>query len=455
MFTVMLISANVFHLAHLYMEDEVYLKRFLILVCLFIASIAALIFIPHITALLLGWDGLGLVSFLLVILYSSPKALGAGMLTALTNRLGDAFILLGISLIVEYNSHLELVGFRGQPIARAMIIIAAITKSAQFPFSSWLPAAMEAPTPVSALVHSSTLVTAGVYLMIRLYSFLRSRFFLNGSILFVGVVTRFFAGLSAMAELDLKKIIALSTLSQLGFIIISIGLGYPFLAFFHLITHAILKALLFVCGGILIHYHGHSQDLRRMGSIRAQFPVVSSCISISRFALCAIPFMSGFYSKDAILEGFFWSLYVLIIIVLSVGATGLTTAYSVRLFVSTLFSYQKRDPVCRFSEPVNVPIIMLSVGAIFSGSVMLIVRGPLAFESINPSVKRLFTFLLFIIIFVILSLVNKGKLSFIKGGVEKLQSARSNIMFLTGVSTQKLMSSFAGLSNSFCRSDQS
>merc|ERR1711909_14752 len=160
------------------------------------------------------------------------------------------------------HGHLELVRLAGQPVASGIII--------------------EAATPVSALVHSSTLVTAGVYLIIRFYSFLSQSLVFNGAILLFGVVTRFFAGIAAIAELDLKKIIALSTLSQLGLIIMSIGLGYPALALFHLITHAMFKALLFVCGGILIHFHGHAQDLRRIGNIGSQLPVVRSSISISR-----------------------------------------------------------------------------------------------------------------------------------------------------------------------------
>lgn len=169
---VLFISANVLNLANLYIEDEVFLSRLTLLVLLFIGSISALILIPHITALLLGWDGLGLVSFLLVAFYSSPKALGAGMFTALSNRIGDAIILLSIALLLEWIYHLETIRLHGQPLASLRIMIAAITKRAQLPFSSWLPAAMEAPTPVSALVHSSTLVTAGVYMLIRLLDLL-------------------------------------------------------------------------------------------------------------------------------------------------------------------------------------------------------------------------------------------------------------------------------------------
>jgi len=395
------------------------------------------------------------VSFLLVIFYSSPKALGAGILTALTNRIGDALILLGIRLMLEWHGHLELVRLAGQPVASGIIIVAAITKRAQFPFSSWLPAAIEAPTPVSALVHSSTLVTAGVYLIIRFYSFLSQSLVFNGAILLFGVVTRFFAGIAAIAELDLKKIIALSTLSQLGLIIMSIGLGYPALALFHLITHAMFKALLFVCGGILIHFHGHAQDLRRIGNIGSQLPVVRSSISISRFALCAVPFISGFYSKDAILEGLFWSSFAFVIIFLSMGATVLTTAYSVRLLIRTIFSIQKRDPTTRFSEPARLPMMILGIGALFSGAIILGVRGPFALEPLNPLVKRVFSFFLFFRTVLVCSSYIK-KVNFIGGRfIYSVHSARRKIFFLRGISTQRLISSSIELRKAFCKSDQS
>lgn len=314
---------------------------------------------------------------------------------------------------------------------------------------------MEAPTPVSALVHSSTLVTAGVYLIIRFYPFLSQSPILNGAILLVGVVTSFFAGIAAMAELDLKKIIALSTLSQLGFMMIRIGLGYPGLALFHLLTHAIFKALLFVCGGILIHFHGHAQDLRRMGRVGAQFPVVARAISVSRLALCAIPFMSGFYSKDAILEGFFWSSLSVVIIFLSMAATVLTTAYSVRLFIRAVLSIQKRDPITRFSEPVTMPILMLRSGALFRGAIMLGVSNPLALEPFNPLVKRILTLFLFASTLLVCSTYGKGITIIKRSLIHRLHTARRKMLFLRGVRTQKAMSYGIGARKVFCSSDQS
>lgn len=161
---------------------------------------------------------------------------------------------------------------------------------------------MAAPTPVSALVHSSTLVTAGVYLLIRFYGVLGLFWWVVMVIVYGGVLTIFIAGMVANFEIDMRRIIALSTLSQLGLIIISVGLGNIYLAFFHLVVHAIFKALLFLCGGKMIHIFGGEQDLRHMGGIVVGLPVRSVSLNVANFSLCGMPFISGFYSKDLILE---------------------------------------------------------------------------------------------------------------------------------------------------------
>lgn len=334
-------------------------------------------------------------------------------------------------------------------------MVAAITKSAQFPFSSWLPAAMEAPTPVSALVHSSTLVTAGVYLIIRFYPFLRNSFFLNKTILVIGSVTRLFAGISAMVELDLKKVIALSTLSQLGLIIMSIGLGFPFLALFHLLTHAMLKALLFICAGCLIHFHGHAQDVRQIGGISEQFPVTIRSFCISNFALCAVPLMAGFYSKDGILEAFFFSPLSISVISVAVTSTLFTGIYSVRLLVRGLLSSQKSPRASRFSEPIVVPIISLRLGAISGGSILACVLGPLALEPFGPFSKSFLTFLLFLgpIIIVLGSNLRRIK-AILKFSIPYYAAGRG-MFFLTPFTSQKVLYGATSPSHEICVSDQS
>jgi NADH-ubiquinone oxidoreductase chain 5 len=182
-----------------------------------------------------------------------------------------------------------------------LVVLAAMTSSGQIPFSSWLPAAMATPTPVSALVHSSTLVTAGVYLLILFSPSFRC--WLNTILLLVSGLTIFMAGLLANFEFDLKKIIALSTLRQLGHKIITISIGLSGLAFFHLLTHELFKALLFMCAGGAIHSMGNSQDIRFMGGLSIYIPFTSSFM-VSNFVLCGMPFLAGFYSRDFILEIF-------------------------------------------------------------------------------------------------------------------------------------------------------
>nr|YP_009709560.1 NADH dehydrogenase subunit 5 [Sinna extrema]QEX51408.1 NADH dehydrogenase subunit 5 [Sinna extrema] len=338
MMFVFLISSVVIFYSKSYMSSEINLERFIILVLLFVFSMMLLIISPNIISILLGWDGLGLVSYCLVIYYQNLKSYNAGMLTALSNRIGDVLILMVISWMMNYGSwnYIFYLEFMDNDLIMKMvgmlIILAAMTKSAQIPFSSWLPAAMAAPTPVSALVHSSTLVTAGVYLLIRFNLLLLDVFFLKFLLLFSGL-TMFMAGVSANYEFDLKKIIALSTLSQLGLMMSILSMGLPDLAFFHLLTHAMFKALLFMCAGVIIHMMNDIQDIRYMGGISLYIPLTSLCMNISNLALCGIPFLAGFYSKDLILELVSFSNLNLMIFMLYYLSTGLTMFYTLRLMM--------------------------------------------------------------------------------------------------------------------------
>nr|YP_010737148.1 NADH dehydrogenase subunit 5 [Micromelalopha sieversi]WEP25236.1 NADH dehydrogenase subunit 5 [Micromelalopha sieversi] len=336
MMFVMLISSVVIFYSKSYMSSELNLSRFIMLVLLFVFSMMLLIISPNIVSILLGWDGLGLVSYCLVIYYQNLKSYNAGMLTALSNRIGDVLILMVISWMLNYGSwnyifYLEMMknDFEMKMIG-SMIIMAAMTKSAQIPFSSWLPAAMAAPTPVSSLVHSSTLVTAGVYLLIRFNMLLVDMIFFKILLLLSGL-TMFMAGISANYEFDLKKIIALSTLSQLGLMMSILSMGLPNLAFFHLLTHAMFKALLFMCAGVIIHMMNDTQDIRFMGGISLYIPLTSLCMNISNMALCGIPFFAGFYSKDLILEMVSFSNLNFLVFLLYYLSTGLTMYYSFRL----------------------------------------------------------------------------------------------------------------------------
>lgn len=232
---------------------------------------------------------------------------------------------------------------------------------------------MAAPTPVRALVHSSTLVTAGVFLLIRFYPYLSKILYFNQVILVIASMTIFMAGIRALVERDMKKIVALSTLRQLGVIISAIGLGLPVLAYFHLITHALFKALLFVCVGTLINLHHHNQDLRVIGNLSYQMPVTITCLNIANMALCGLPFISGFYSKDLIIEIVLFSSYSYIIIFIFILATMITAAYSIRLIFTGLISMRmgmRMQYVEDNSTSNTSPIIILRLGAIFGGCFM-------------------------------------------------------------------------------------
>nr|QCP68674.1 NADH dehydrogenase subunit 5 [Altica viridicyanea] len=335
MSVVMFISSMVIFYSEEYMMGDLTKNRFILMVVMFVFSMMFMILSPNLISILLGWDGLGLVSYCLVIYYQNVKSYNAGMLTALSNRVGDVAFLMAISWMMNFGSwsfiyYLDfLYNNEIMMLISSLMILAAMTKSAQMPFSSWLPAAMAAPTPVSSLVHSSTLVTAGVYLLIRFSNCLSSihLYFL----LFISSLTMFMSGLGANFEYDLKKIIALSTLSQLGLMLSILALGESKLAFFHLLTHALFKALLFMCAGNIIHSLGNFQDIRFMGGLINQLPLTCIYMNICNWALCGIPFLSGFYSKDLILEVMSMSvlnIYIYLIFYISIG---LTVSYSFRL----------------------------------------------------------------------------------------------------------------------------
>nr|AAC47818.1 NADH dehydrogenase subunit 5 [Drosophila melanogaster]AFP47131.1 NADH dehydrogenase subunit 5 [Drosophila melanogaster] len=335
---VLMISSLVIFYSKEYMMNDNHINRFIMLVLMFVLSMMLLIISPNLISILLGWDGLGLVSYCLVIYFQNIKSYNAGMLTALSNRIGDVALLLSIAWMLNYGSwnyifYLEIMQNEFEMLMiGSLVMLAAMTKSAQIPFSSWLPAAMAAPTPVSALVHSSTLVTAGVYLLIR-FNIILSTSWLGQLMLLLSGLTMFMAGLGANFEFDLKKIIALSTLSQLGLMMSILSMGFLKLAMFHLLTHALFKALLFMCAGAIIHNMNNSQDIRLMGglSIGIHMPLTSACFNVSNLALCGMPFLAGFYSKDMILEIVSISNVNMFSFFLYYFSTGLTVSYSFRL----------------------------------------------------------------------------------------------------------------------------
>nr|YP_010225745.1 NADH dehydrogenase subunit 5 [Paratrichocladius tamaater]UDD74596.1 NADH dehydrogenase subunit 5 [Paratrichocladius tamaater] len=375
---VLFISSLVIFYSKEYMMEDNNINRFILLVVMFVISMMLLIISPNLISILLGWDGLGLVSYCLVIYFQNVKSYNAGMLTALSNRIGDVALLIAISWMLNYGSwnyifYMEIMkNDFSMKIIGGLVMLAAMTKSAQIPFSSWLPAAMAAPTPVSALVHSSTLVTAGVYLLIR-FNILLVDSYLGNFLLLMGGLTMFMAGIAANFEFDLKKIIALSTLSQLGLMMSILAMGFPKLAFFHLLTHALFKALLFMCAGAIIHNMKNSQDIRDMGGLIYFMPFTTTCLNIANLALCGMPFLAGFYSKDLILELVMLSNLNLLSFFLYFFSTGLTVCYSFRLcFYSLTGEFNQSSLNCLNDESwvMSKSMLGLLIMAIISGSIL-------------------------------------------------------------------------------------
>lgn len=346
---VSLISSIVFIYSYFYMEGGLRLRRFYTLVFLFVLSIFFLVFSGNFFLLIVGWDGLGLVSFCLVIFYDNKTVLESGLLTVFRNRVGDAFFLIRFFLF-GINGYFGMAwGFFDCSIIFSLLIFfGAITKRAQVPFSAWLPAAIAAPTPVSSLVHSSTLVTAGLYVLIRFnYVFV----VLNGTFFYIfSLFTMIIAGLCAVFEGDLKKVVAISTLSQLGLILFVISLGIWLFSFLHMMIHAFFKSILFLATGSLISQNAGGQDSRFFGRgllRRGSF----FCFMVRGLCLSGFPFFIGFYSKDSILlkRRFMGGLSLYCVFLL--GCV-LTVCYRVRLlylgFYSNIkgfsqMSYQERS----------------------------------------------------------------------------------------------------------------
>lgn len=364
--TLMIIVTSVLFFSKEYINGEVLIFRFLFFTISFVSSIVFFIFGRSIFALLIGWDGLGVTSFFLVLFFQNSSSWRARMKTALTNRLGDGFLIIVFSnLILRNNVFIEKIFF--VPLAFVLLLIlGSFTKRAQFPFRNWLPAAIAAPTPISSLVHSSTLVTAGVFLVIRF-----SRFFIENStalimLLIRGIITIIFAGLIALFEKDLKKVVALSTLRHLGLMITSCALVGPLFAFIHLIMHAIFKALLFINIGYLIIRRHHNQDSRLL-SLNSNYLTISVLFSL--FGMIGFYFFNGFLSKDLII---FISLRarninIVIISLLFLGFC-LTVSYSMRFF-TRLFSFFKNVQISLRKSIFKSTLILILL-RLFSGELM-------------------------------------------------------------------------------------
>nr|YP_009500734.1 NADH dehydrogenase subunit 5 [Lanthanaphalara mira]AWU48955.1 NADH dehydrogenase subunit 5 [Lanthanaphalara mira] len=393
---VLFISSLVLIYSKIYMSCEC--NRFLWLTFFFVMFMLIMILSPSILGVVLGWDGLGLISYCLVIYYQSKGSFNSGFITAASNRLGDSLLILSI---VFYSVEGNYLFWESYIDGFINFFLACLTKSAQFPFSAWLPLAMAAPTPISSLVHSSTLVTAGVYMLIRFNNYLH----LSGASIYLFIISFFtitIAAFSSFFEFDLKRIIAFSTLGQLGFMMMLLSLGESYISFFHLLVHALFKALLFMCAGCYIFSGNSIQDLRKMGSVNLN-SLMKFSVFISSFSLMGVPFSSGFYSKDLLLE----------LIYMNWGGTGLGLMMLVAAFLTIAYSVRvikfmnMNNSWILWSEPnkeLIIPILIMSVMNSVFGSVMNWILIDSYFICVNIEFKMM------IVTILLISLVWQGDL---------------------------------------------
>nr|YP_010596286.1 NADH dehydrogenase subunit 5 [Tropiometra macrodiscus]WAJ60711.1 NADH dehydrogenase subunit 5 [Tropiometra macrodiscus] len=374
------VTWSIVQFSYYYMEGDNNWFGFFRLLLIFLLNMLLLVSSSNLFFIFVGWEGVGFLSFLLISWWSTRVDANSSALEAVVyNRIGDVgflillsfcFIylntwsLLDISFLLENSSDFVINGvlFSG--------LLASVAKSAQIGFHSWLPAAMEGPTPVSALLHSSTMVVAGVFFLIRLGNLINFSSFFCSFCLFIGGLTSLFAASVALVQYDIKKIIAYSTTSQLGLMVVSIGLGSYFIAFFHICTHAFFKAMLFLCSGSVIHSLNNEQDIRKMGGLFYILPVTGSCVLLGSLALIGVPFLAGFYSKDLILEFGLISFSNFLGIFLSFISSIFTVIYSFRIIIYCFLYPMLGSSLLIFSEEnLNLifSIFRLGIGTIFSG----------------------------------------------------------------------------------------
>lgn len=347
---VTLVSACVHAYSCVYMYTDPFLTRFMSYLSLFTFFMLLLVSSNNLLVLFLGWEGVGLCSYLLISFwYTRAQAAKSATKAFLINKIGDLFLLTGVCFIfsvfhtLDFSTLTVLFGFYSTGITEIISIflfIGAVGKSAQIGLHTWLPDAMEGPTPVSALIHAATMVTAGVFLLIRC-SFIfehapRVLFFIAS----IGGLTAFISGTVGVVQNDIKKIIAYSTCSQLGYMVMSCGFSCYSNSLFHLFNHAFFKALLFLSAGSVIHLMSNEQDIRKMGGLAHLSPFVYVSMFIASLALAGFPFLSGFYSKDLIIETAGTKLWVggLFLYWLSIIAASLTAAYSFKLLDQVFWS---------------------------------------------------------------------------------------------------------------------
>ena len=380
-----LIVSSLVHIYSIgYMSHDPHNQRFFSYLSLFTFMMIILVTSDNYLLMFVGWEGVGVCSYLLVSFWFTRIAANQSSISAfLTNRVGDCFLTIGMFAIlwsfgnVDYSTVFSIAPFISTDliiIIGICLLIGAMAKSSQIGLHVWLPMAMEGPTPVSALIHAATMVTAGVYLLMRSSPLIEYSNTVLLLCLWIGAITTVFSSLIGLFQQDIKKVIAYSTMSQLGMMVIAIGLSSYNVALFHLVNHAFYKGLLFLGAGAVIHAVSDNQDFRKYGGLRTFLPLTYSVMLIASLSLVAFPFMTGFYSKDFILESAYGQFYFSSVVVYWISTIGamFTTLYSVKVLYLT-FLTNPNGPLINYKHAhegdifMSIPLMILAIFSIFFG----------------------------------------------------------------------------------------